>query len=144
GPAVTPAAQAPLAEPQQALARLGFRCRRLPFGDPEVNNLYAEIGSGRPNFCFAGHTDVVPPGPADAWAIDPFAGTVRDGVLHGRGAADMKAAIAAFVTAAAGFLTERGTDGFAGRISLLVTGDEEGPATDGTVRVLEWLKAQGE
>lgn len=143
-PSVTPRDAGALDVLQQALERLGFRCRRLPFGDPEVDNLYAEIGSGRPNFCFAGHTDVVPPGPADAWAIDPFAGTVRDGVLHGRGAADMKAAIAAFVTAAAGFLAERGTDGFAGRISLLITGDEEGPATDGTVRVLEWLKAQGE
>lgn len=143
-PSVTPADAGALDVLQQALERLGFRCHRLPFGEPRVDNLYAVIGDDGPNFCFAGHTDVVPPGPVAAWAIDPFAGTVRDGLLHGRGAADMKAAIAAFVSAAAGFLADRDAGAFRGRISLLITGDEEGPATDGTVKVLGWLAERGE
>ncbi|MEQ8165265.1 MAG: succinyl-diaminopimelate desuccinylase, partial [Alphaproteobacteria bacterium] len=94
-------------------------------------------------FCFAGHTDVVPVGDRDAWTDDPFAATRRDGTIFGRGAADMKCAIAAFTAATADFLARRG-DGFAGAISLLITGDEEGPAVNGTRKVLEWLAAQGE
>ena len=107
---------------------LGFTCHRLVFGEPgttPILNLYARRGSGGRNFCFAGHTDVVPPGARDAWSFDPFAASVRDGALYGRGAVDMKGAIAAFVAAAERFLAERGA-GFAGSISLLITGDEEG------------------
>ena len=145
-PSVTPADKGALDVLQDALAALGFRCHRLPFsepGTPDVDNLYAVIGDGRPNFCFAGHTDVVPPGETGDWAVEPFAGTVRDGVLHGRGAADMKSAIAAFVAAAAGFLRDRGDAAFGGSISLLITGDEEGPAINGTVKMLRWLEDQG-
>ena len=116
-----------------ALERIGFTVTRLPFGT--TPNLWAQRGTGGPHFCFAGHTDVVPAGPG--WATDPFAGTVRDGVLHGRGAVDMKGAIAAFVAAC-------GARAFPGTVSLLITGDEEGPATDGTVRVLEWMEAHGQ
>ncbi len=111
-----------------ALEAIGFTVWRLPFGT--TPNLFARRGAGGKHFCFAGHTDVVPPGAA--WSADPFGGEVRDGILFGRGACDMKGAIAAFVAAA--------TDCKAfGSISLLITGDEEGPATDGTVRVLEWM-----
>jgi succinyl-diaminopimelate desuccinylase len=120
-----------------ALHELGFAVHRLRFGTTE--NLFARHGTGTPHFCFAGHTDVVPPG--GAWRHDPFAGEVVDGVLYGRGACDMKGAIAAFVTAAAALLAARS---WHGSISLLITGDEEGPATDGTVRVLEWMAARGE
>lgn len=120
-----------------ALERLGFRVERLRFG--EIENLYARWGDGAPHFCFAGHTDVVPAG--DGWRGEPFGAEVRDGVLYGRGACDMKGAIAAFVAAAEGFLAagER-----RGSISLLITGDEEGTAVDGTTRVLDWMKEHGE
>jgi succinyl-diaminopimelate desuccinylase len=133
---VTPAdggAQAVLAA---ELERLGFTVHRLRFGQTE--NFFARWGTGSPHFCFAGHTDVVPPG--DAWAHDPFGGTIVDGVLYGRGACDMKGAIAAFVAAASEVIAAAPR----GSISLLITGDEEGPATDGTVRVLEWLAARGQ
>jgi succinyl-diaminopimelate desuccinylase len=132
---------------QGALASAGFTCHRLPFsqaGTPTIDNLYARIGTGRPHFCFAGHTDVVPPGDAATWAADPFAGDIVDGRLIGRGAVDMKGAIGAFVAAAAGFLAQRGDGGFDGSISLLITGDEEGPAVNGTAKVLDWMKAEGE
>lgn len=115
-----------------ALEPLGFQVWRLPFG--ATPNLFARRGEAGPHLCFAGHTDVVPPG--DGWDADPFGGEVRDGALHGRGACDMKGAIAAFVAAAA---DHAGT----GSVSLLITGDEEGPATDGTVRVLDWMAAHG-
>jgi len=130
----------------EALGELGFTCHRLPFfepGTPDVDNLYARIGTAGPNFCFAGHTDVVPVGNADDWSGDPFAGEIRDDRLYGRGAADMKPAIAAFVAAAARFIERRRGD-FPGSISLLITGDEEGPAINGTSKMLDWLKAQGE
>ena len=138
-PSVTPAdagAQDVLAA---ALERLGFAVTRLRYGQTE--NLFARIGTQGPHFCFAGHTDVVPPGDA-AWAGDPFGAELRDGVLYGRGACDMKGAIAAFVAACGEHLG----DGRAprGSISLLITGDEEGPATDGTVRVLDWMAAHGQ
>jgi succinyl-diaminopimelate desuccinylase len=118
-----------------ALGRLGFTITRLRFGD--TDNLFARLGSGSPHFCFAGHTDVVPAG-AEGWSSGPFDGEVRDGVLYGRGACDMKGAIAAFVAAAAMHL---GGQPPRGSISLLITGDEEGPALDGTVKVLEWMRA---
>ncbi len=121
-----------------ALERLGFSVTRLRFG--AIENLYARIGEGGPHLCFAGHTDVVPPG-AGGWSTGPFAGEIRDGELVGRGACDMKGAIAAFVAACAGHLAGGGKRG---SISLLITGDEEGPAVDGTVRVLEWMERHGE
>ena len=135
---------------QETLARvlesLGFVCHRMTFeasGTPDVQNLYARLGTASPNFCFAGHTDVVPVGDPDAWTVDPFGAEIRDGVLYGRGAADMKGAIAAFVGAVSRFLDER--DGkFDGSISLLITGDEEGPAVNGTVKVLRWMEERGE
>ncbi len=105
-----------------------------PFG--EVDNLYARRGDAGPHFCFAGHTDVVPVG--EGWKTDPFAAEVKDGMLYGRGAADMKSAIAAFVAAVAKMPIPKGS------VSLLITGDEEGAAVNGTVKLLEWLKARGE
>jgi len=124
-----------------ALTPLGFVCHeiRSASGGPEIRNLYARRGDRGPNFCFAGHTDVVPPG--SGWSVDPFAAEVRDGRLFGRGAADMKGGIACFVAAVARLLA---TGEPHGSISLLITGDEEGPAVDGTVKVLEWLAARGE
>jgi len=136
-PSVTPkdaGAQDVLAD---ALSPLGFECHRLRFGD--VDNLYARIGSAAPNFCFAGHTDVVPPGDRALWRHDPFAAEIKDGTLHGRGACDMKSAIAAFVAA-----VSRHGHAPKGSISLLITGDEEGLAIDGTARVLDWLRERGE
>ena len=121
-----------------ALERLGFTVTRLRFG--AIENLFARAGTGAPHICFAGHTDVVPQGNG-AWTAGPFAGELRDGVLYGRGACDMKGAIAAFVAAAAGHLAHAGPRG---SISLLITGDEEGPAVDGTVKVLEWMEANGQ
>ena len=144
-PSVTPRDEGALDVLQAALDGLGFACRRLPFGDgaQRVDNLYARLGNGSPNFCFAGHTDVVPEGDPADWTHDPFAGVVADGILHGRGASDMKGAIAAFVSAVSGFLDGRGGE-FGGSISLLITGDEEGDAVNGTRKVLEWLDEKGE
>ena len=136
---VTPAdagAQTVLGE---ALEGLGFTVTRMRFG--EVENLFARIGTTAPHICFAGHTDVVPEGAAAAWTTAPFAAEVREGVLFGRGACDMKGAIAAFVAACAAHLNGRPPHG---SISLLITGDEEGPAVDGTVKVLEWMAANGQ
>jgi len=121
-----------------ALEAIGFTVTRLKFG--EIENLFARIGTGGPHICFAGHTDVVPEGAA-GWRAGPFAGEVRDGVLYGRGACDMKGAIAAFVAGAADHLRGGAPKG---SISLLITGDEEGPAIDGTVKVLEWMQANGQ
>jgi succinyl-diaminopimelate desuccinylase len=142
---VTPADDGALDVVEHALKPLGFVCHRLRFEEPgtaPVDNLYARLGTGGPNFCFAGHTDVVPPGDAKLWRSDPFAAEIRDGVLYGRGAADMKSAIAAFVAATARNLGEHGRPN--GSISLLITGDEEGPSINGTKAVLGWLKARGE
>lgn len=134
---VTPEDGGAMAVLESALVPLGFACTRLRFG--EVENLFARIGSGAPHFCFAGHTDVVPPG--QGWTHDPFAAAIEDGVLHGRGAVDMKSAVAAFVAAA----TQRLAEGpLKGSLSLLITGDEEGRAVDGTARVLEWMAANGQ
>ena len=143
-PSVTPADAGALDVLEDALRALGFTCHRLPFEEPgtaPVDNLYARRGEGRPNFCFAGHTDVVPTGADADWSRAPFAARVDDGVLYGRGASDMKGAIAAFVAACARF----GAVGpGAGSISLLITGDEEGPAVNGTRKVLDWLAERGE
>jgi succinyl-diaminopimelate desuccinylase len=138
-PSVTPADAGAMDVVEQALAGLGFACRRMKFG--QIENLYARHGGERPNLCFAGHTDVVPVGDAAAWRVDPFEARIEDGVLIGRGAADMKSAIAAFV-AAAGAALEAGE--VKGSLSLLITGDEEGVALDGTKAVVAALQAEGE
>ena len=143
-PSVTPADEGALAVLEDALGRLGFRCHRLTFEEPgtaSVGNLYARLGEGEPNLAFAGHTDVVPAGDPAAWRVDPFGGVVQAGQLYGRGAIDMKGAIGAFVAATARFLAEHRP---AGSISLLITGDEEGPAINGTRKLLTWLKEQGQ
>ncbi|HEX6267385.1 MAG TPA: succinyl-diaminopimelate desuccinylase [Burkholderiales bacterium] len=124
----------------QRLAAAGFECEPVVCG--EVTNLWARRGAARPLVCFAGHTDVVPPGPLDEWHSDPFVPTVRDGRLYGRGAADMKSSIAAFVIATEMFLRER--PGHSGSIAFLITSDEEGPSVDGTARIVERMKARGE
>lgn len=122
------------------LAPLGFAVERLRFG--EVDNLWVQHGRGAPLVVFAGHTDVVPTGPLTAWTTDPFTPTIRDGRLYGRGAADMKSSVAAFVTAVEDFVARRPMH--TGSVALLLTSDEEGPAVDGTVKVVEWLQARGE
>lgn len=145
-PSVTPSEGGALALLQARLELLGFACHRLKFseaGTADVENLYARFGSKGPNFCFAGHSDVVPVGDEKSWTVEPFGGELRDGYVYGRGACDMKGAVAAFIAAAARFLAARGTS-FTGSISMLVTGDEEGPAINGTRKVLEWIKARGE
>lgn len=145
-PSVTPADEGALDVLQEAMDQLGFTCHRLPFSEPgaaEVDNLYARLGEGSPAFCFAGHTDVVPVGDAGQWQTDPFSGEISDGVLYGRGAADMKGAIACFVSAVATFL-EGGDRVWPGSISLLITGDEEGPAINGTRKVLQWMVDTGQ
>ncbi len=131
---------------QGALTGIGFTCHRLPFaeaGTPDVDNLYARFGQGGPNFCFAGHTDVVPIGHREDWSVDPFGAKIKDGKLFGRGAADMKCAIACFAAAASRFIDGHG-ENFSGSISLLITGDEEGPAINGTLKVLDWMAERGE
>jgi len=122
------------------LAALGFNCERIDTGG--VSNLWARRGTASPVLCFAGHTDVVPTGPLDAWQSPPFEPTIRDGVLYGRGAADMKSSLAAFVTAIEAFVTAH--PDHEGSITLLLTSDEEGIATHGTVKVVEALAARGE
>ena len=122
------------------LERAGFRCEPMRFG--QVDNLWARRGDAHPVVCFAGHTDVVPTGPLDEWHSDPFVPSIRDGKLFGRGAADMKSSIAAFVVAAERFVAERPDHG--GSIALLITSDEEGPSIDGTARVVERLKRRNE
>lgn len=143
-PSITPVDAGALDVLQSALTELGFVCQRLPFteeGTPDVDNLYARLGTDAPNFCFAGHTDVVPVGAATDWSSDPFAAQIKDGMLYGRGAADMKGAIASFVSAVSEFV-QNGE--FKGSISFLITGDEEGPAINGTIKMLQWLEENGE
>ena len=133
-PSVTPADAGALDVVAQAAEELGFTVHRLTFGS--TPNLFARRGDAGPHLCFAGHTDVVPPGDA-AWSADPFGGLLRDEAVWGRGACDMKGAVAAFVAAVSA------EPPGAGSVSLLITGDEEGPATGGTVRVLEWMAEHG-
>ena len=140
-PSVTPDEGGALDELQNVLEELGFRCQRLLFsesGTPDVDNLYARLGDRGPNFCFAGHSDVVPPGDRDEWGEDPFSGVVIDGKLFGRGSADMKSAIASFISAVQRYKSNVGEE-IPGSISLLITGDEEGPAINGTIKVLDWM-----
>ena len=138
-PSVTPADAGAMDVVQGTLEGLGFACRRMRFG--EIENLYARYGTARPNLCFAGHTDVVPVGDAAAWSKDAFAAEVVDGVLIGRGAVDMKSAIAAFAAAAARAIA---AGEVTGSLSFLITGDEEGVALDGTKKVVQALMAEGE
>lgn len=138
-PSVTPADAGCLDLLGARLAAAGFTLTPLPFG--EVSNLWAVRGNEGPLFCFAGHTDVVPPGPESEWRHPPFAPQIENGTLYGRGAADMKGALAAMVTAVEDFVAAHPRH--PGRISFLLTSDEEGPARDGTVRVVGWLRAQG-
>jgi succinyl-diaminopimelate desuccinylase len=138
-PSVTPADAGAMDVVERTLAALGFACRRMRFG--EIENLYARYGTQRPNLCFAGHTDVVPVGDVAAWSKDAFSADVVDGVLIGRGAVDMKSAIAAFAAAAAKAIAAGQVKG---SLSFLITGDEEGVALDGTRKVVETLAAEGE
>ncbi len=137
-PSVTPEEGGAIALLERLLAPLGFACTRIGRGG--VENLHARWGTARPVFAFNGHTDVVPVGDRAAWSRDPFGGEIVDGVLWGRGAVDMKSGVAAFVAAAAEFVQENPN----GSIAILITGDEEGDATDGTVAILDWMGAHGE
>jgi succinyl-diaminopimelate desuccinylase len=139
-PSVTPADAGAIGVLAAALESLGFACHRLSFGqapDGPVENLFATIGRVGPHFAFAGHTDVVPEG--TGWSVDPYAGEIANGLLVGRGAADMKGALAAMVSAAAAHVAR----GAPGTLSFLITGDEEGPATHGTDELLRWMEANG-
>ena len=138
-PSVTPADAGAMDVVEAALSGLGFACRRLRFG--EIENVYARLGDRGPNFCFAGHTDVVPVGDLAAWTQPPFDAELQDGVIVGRGAVDMKGAIAAAISAVSRVVGEGGVNG---SLSFLITGDEEGQAIDGTRAVVARLKAEGE
>jgi succinyl-diaminopimelate desuccinylase len=147
-PSVTPADAGAMEVLETVLTELGFTCRRMPFEGPggegvhaRIENLYARRGTASPNLCFAGHTDVVPTGADSGWSSDPFQAEVKDGILFGRGAVDMKGGIAAWVSAVAEVLSKGEPDG---SLSFLITGDEEGPALHGTKRVVETLMAEGE
>lgn len=145
-PSVTPAEAGALDLLQSILESEGFKSDRLVFSEdntPNVDNLFASYGTGSPHFLFAGHTDVVPAGSLESWTHDPFEGVVADGLLFGRGAVDMKGAIAAFMAASQAFLS-RHSNSFNGKLSILITGDEEGPAINGTKKVLEWCARNGE
>jgi succinyl-diaminopimelate desuccinylase len=143
-PSVTPHQGGALTYLASTLAEVGFKCERLVFsedGTPDVDNLFASIGHGAPHLCFAGHTDVVPTGDEHIWTHPPFAAEIADGFMYGRGATDMKGSVAAFAAAALEFVQENGKP--KGTISFLITGDEEGPAINGTVKVLRWMKDNG-
>ncbi|KQT19633.1 succinyl-diaminopimelate desuccinylase [Methylobacterium sp. Leaf399] len=145
-PSVTPAEGGALGHLATVLGAAGFHVERPVFsepGTPDIENLYARFGSGRPYLLFAGHTDVVPTGDVAAWRHGPFAGVVEDGLLYGRGAVDMKGGIACMVAAALAHLAAQG-EAFTGSIGFLITGDEEGPAVNGTVKLLDWARARGE
>ena len=143
---VTPDEGGALTLLEAALKPAGFECHRLVMttpGTPDVDNLYARLGRRQPNFCFAGHTDVVPVGDAARWTHPPFGAEIHDGVLYGRGAVDMKGAIAAFVAATLRLVERHGGE-LPGAISFLITGDEEGPSINGTMKVLDWMRDKGE
>ena len=144
-PSVTPEEGGALGFLAQVLGDAGFEVHRPVFSapdTPDIENLYARWGTGRPYLLFAGHTDVVPPCDAGRWAHDPFGAVVQDGELFGRGAVDMKGGIACMVAAALAFLQDR--PDFAGSIGFLITGDEEGPAVNGSVKLLQWAQERGE
>lgn len=140
-PSVTPEAGGALDVAEGWLRPRGFDCHRLVFEDdntPPVDNLFARYGKGHPHFCFAGHLDVVPVGDATTWSVPPFTAEIRDGKIFGRGAEDMKGGVAAFLSAAFAVIDEHGQR-LPGSVSLLLTGDEEGPAINGTEKVLRWM-----
>jgi succinyl-diaminopimelate desuccinylase len=144
-PSVTPADAGARDILETRLRAAGFTTHRLPFsqaGTPDIDNLYARIGDSAPLLLFAGHTDVVPTGDTAKWRVDPFAGEIIDGEIFGRGAADMKGGIAAFAAATCAYLEKHGRPN--GSIGFLITGDEEGPAINGTIKMLEWLAQRGE
>ncbi|MCJ7995042.1 succinyl-diaminopimelate desuccinylase [Rhizobium cremeum] len=144
-PSVTPAEGGALTALQRFLEPLGFKVSRVMAhedGTPDIENLYARLGTDGPHLMFAGHTDVVPVGNEAAWSHPPFAAEISDGMLYGRGAVDMKGGIACFIAALARLVEEKGAP--KGSVSLLITGDEEGPAVNGTTKLLEWATAQGE
>ncbi|WP_315837065.1 succinyl-diaminopimelate desuccinylase [Bradyrhizobium prioriisuperbiae] len=149
-PSVTPLDAGALGVLERYLGAAGFAIHRLTFSEPgwpDTENLYARIGNEGPHLTFAGHTDVVPAGDASAWSHDAFAGDVKDGVLYGRGAVDMKGAIACAVAATLAYLADNGGKpgkDSKGSISFLITGDEEGPAINGTPKLLQWIAARGE
>jgi succinyl-diaminopimelate desuccinylase len=146
-PSVTPEDGGALAYLHDVLANAGFDVHRMTFAEPgtaPIENLYARIGAARPNLVFAGHTDVVPAGDTKAWSHPPFAGDVAENVLYGRGAVDMKGGIACFVAAALDYLAEHRAKPKRGSISLLVTGDEESVAVNGTIKLLQWAAERGE
>jgi len=145
-PSVTPQESGALTLLKNVLEPYGFEIHRVKFsepGTPDVENLYARLGTQGPNLCFAGHTDVVPSGPENDWSHPPFAADIKNGFLYGRGAADMKGAIACFISAAIRTL-EESKGNLGGSLSLLITGDEEGPAINGTAKVLDWLHDRDE
>jgi succinyl-diaminopimelate desuccinylase len=145
-PTVTPNAGPAFDVLERHLAPAGFAVARPVFeapGTPAVENLFAAFGTGSRHLAFAGHVDVVPPGPESRWRHPPFSAEIVDGVLYGRGAVDMKSGLAAMVAAALRFAVRRGPD-FGGRISFLITGDEEGPAVNGTAKLLQWASDRGE
>lgn len=143
---VTPHEGGALTLLQNILEPVGFVCHRMTFtepGTPDVDNLYARLGNGRPHLCFAGHTDVVPVGDETRWTVPPFSGEIRDGKVYGRGAVDMKGCVAAFAAATLRYIMLH--NGLPrGSLSFLITGDEEGPSINGTSKVLHWLKARDE
>ncbi len=144
-PSVTPEEGGALDVLESVLTRLGFEVHRMTFSDantPDVENLYARIGTAEPHLMFAGHTDVVPVGNEADWSLAPFEGEIKDGHMFGRGAVDMKGGIACFIAAVENYLT--GGKSPAGSISLLITGDEEGPSINGTDKLLKWAKDKGE
>ena len=146
-PSVTPAEGGALAYLHDVLVKAGFAVHRMTFAEPgtaPIENLYARIGTERPNLVFAGHTDVVPPGDAKAWRHPPFAGEIDGGLLYGRGAVDMKGGIACFVAAALDHLAANGGAPKRGSLSLLITGDEESVAVNGTIKLLHWAAERGE
>src|SRR6202050_1377965 len=146
-PSVTPEDGGALACLHGVLANAGFAVHRMTFAEPgtaPIENLYARIGTEKPNLVFAGHTDVVPPGDANGWSHPPFAGDIAENVLYGRGAVDMKGGIACFVAAALNYLAEHGDKPKRGSISLLITGDEESVAVNGTIKLLQWTAERGE
>lgn len=153
-PSVTPADAGALGVLEKALSAAGFTCHRVTFSEPgtaDVDNLYARIGTEGPHITFAGHTDVVPPGDESVWSVGPFSGEVKDGVLHGRGAVDMKGGIACSVAAVLEHLAANdgkpradGPESGSGSISFLITGDEEDVSINGTVKLLKWAAERGE
>ncbi|EJF79283.1 Succinyl-diaminopimelate desuccinylase [Candidatus Bartonella washoeensis] len=143
-PSVTPREAGALSTLEQFLKKIGFRVERPIFTDKnteDVENLYAKIGKEGPHLMFAGHTDVVPPGALESWTYPPFEAVIDQGKLYGRGAVDMKGGIACFIAALARVLEKQSVKGM---VSLLITGDEEGPALNGTVKLLKWAEKKGE